>query len=224
MEGRYPALDAAMPDETFPDEQPADARVDDQARPDDPGVQLMLRWKAGDEAAFDRIVELYSDQLWALLTRFLGARHTREDLVQEVFLRLVKSKDRYEPTARFSTYLFRIAFNLAVNASSKASERRAEQWSAEEGLDPFQHVPDEQSSSAQDDLERADVVRAVRQAIAALPEQQRMALVLAKYHDMPYDQIGQVLGSSEKAVKSLVHRARENLREALHPWLAKEER
>jgi RNA polymerase sigma-70 factor (ECF subfamily) len=64
----------------------------------------------------------------------------------------------------------------------------------------------------------------VRQAIAALPEQQRMALVLAKYHDMPYDQIGQVLGSSEKAVKSLVHRARENLREALQPWLAKEER
>ncbi|MEY2747677.1 MAG: polymerase sigma factor SigW [Planctomycetota bacterium] len=213
-----------MSDDAFHDEHLADGSVDGRSHLEDPGTQLMLRWKAGDEAAFDRIVELYSDQLWALLTRFLGAKHTREDLVQEVFLRLVRSKDRYEPTARFSTYLFRIAFNLAINASSKASERRAEQWSAEEGLDPFQQVPDEQASSAQDDLERADVVRAVRRAIAALPEQQRMALVLAKYHDMPYDQIGQVLGSSEKAVKSLVHRARENLRETLQPWLAKEER
>jgi RNA polymerase sigma-70 factor (ECF subfamily) len=74
------------------------------------------------------------------------------------------------------------------------------------------------------DLERADTVRAVRAAIAALPEQQRMALVLAKYHDLPYDQIGEVLGTSEKAVKSLVHRARENLRVALAPYMAKEVR
>ncbi|MFN9785446.1 MAG: RNA polymerase sigma factor [Planctomycetia bacterium] len=213
-----------MTDDAFRDELPPDALAGDHAQLEDAGARLMLRWKAGDETAFERIVELYSDQLWALLTRFLGAKHNREDLLQEIFLRLVKSKDRYEPTARFSTYLFRIAFNLAVNASSRASERRAEHWSAEDGVDPFQQVADEQATSAQDDLERADVVRAVRQAIAALPEQQRMALVLAKYHDMPYDQIGQVLGSSEKAVKSLVHRARENLREALQPWLAKEER
>lgn len=210
------------------DETTRDASLGDEAEVhsdgrEDLGAQLMLRWKAGDEAAFDRIVELYSEQLWALLTRFLGAKHNREDLVQEVFLRLVKSKERYEPTARFSTYLFRIAFNLAVNASSKASERRAEHWSVEDGSDPFQQISDDHASGVEDDMERADVVRAVRQAIAALPEQQRMALVLAKYHDMPYDQIGQVLGSSEKAVKSLVHRARENLRETLQPWLAKEE-
>ena len=192
---------------------------------EDEGARLMLAWKAGDEAAFDRIVELYSDKLWALLTRFLGARPQREDLVQEVFLRLVKSKDRYEPTARFSTYLFRIAFNLAVNMGAKASERRTERLAqGENQTDPLTHMADAAAQEPFLDLERADTVRAVRAAIAALPEQQRMALVLAKYHDLPYDQIGEVLGTSEKAVKSLVHRARENLRVALAPYMAKEVR
>lgn len=192
---------------------------------DDRGAQLMLAWKAGDEAAFDRIVELYSERVWALLTRFLGPKPNREDLVQEVFLRLVRSKDRYEPTARFSTYLFRIVFNLAINAGAKASERRSERWEAADGeSDPFQQVADEDAVDPTDDLARADVVRAVRAAIAALPEQQRMALVLAKYHDLPYEEIAKVLGSSEKAVKSLVHRARENLRVSLEPFMAKEER
>lgn len=192
---------------------------------EDEGARLMLAWKAGDEAAFDRIVELYSDKLWALLTRFLGARPQREDLVQEVFLRLVKSKDRYEPTARFSTYLFRIAFNLAVNMGAKASERRTERLAqGENQTDPLTHLADAAAQEPFLDLERADTVRAVRAAIAALPEQQRMALVLAKYHDLPYDQIGEVLGTSEKAVKSLVHRARENLRAALAPYMAKEVR
>ena len=192
---------------------------------EDECARLMLAWKAGDEAAFDRIVELYSDRLWALLTRFLGPRPQREDLVQEVFLRLVKSKDRYEPTARFSTYLFRIAFNLAVNTGAKASERRTERLAqGENQTDPLTHMADAAAQEPFLDLERADTVRAVRAAIAALPEQQRMALVLAKYHDLPYDQIGEVLGTSEKAVKSLVHRARENLRAALAPYMAKEVR
>jgi len=192
---------------------------------EDEGARLMLAWKAGDEAAFDRIVELYSDRLWALLTRFLGPRPQREDLVQEVFLRLVKSKDRYEPTARFSTYLFRIAFNLAVNMGAKASERRTERLAqGENQTDPLTHMADAAAQEPFLDLERADTVRVVRAAIAALPEQQRMALVLAKYHDLPYDQIGEVLGTSEKAVKSLVHRARENLRAALAPYMAKEVR
>lgn len=192
---------------------------------DDEGARLMLAWKDGDEAAFDRIVELYGERVWALLTRFLGPRPNREDLVQEVFLRLVRSKDRYEATARFSTYLFRIVFNLSINAGAKASERRTERWDAKDGeADPFQQVADEDANDPAEDLARADLVRAVRAAIAALPEQQRMALVLARYHDMPYEEIAKVLGSSEKAVKSLVHRARENLRVSLEPFMAKESR
>jgi RNA polymerase sigma-70 factor (ECF subfamily) len=214
-----------MTDDAFRDELPPDALAGDHAQLEDAGARLMLRWKAGDETAFERIVELYSDQLWALLTRFLGAKHNREDLLQEIFLRLVKSKDRYEPTARFSTYLFRIAFNLAVNTGAKASERRTERLAqGENQTDPLTHMADAAAQEPFLDLERADTVRAVRAAIAALPERQRMALVLAKYHDLPYDQIGEVLGTSEKAVKSLVHRARENLRAALAPYMAKEVR
>ena len=194
---------------------------------DDPGVQLMLAYQAGDESAFDRLVEAHSTQVYALLTRFLGAKSGREDLVQEVFLRVVRARERYAPTARFSTWLYRIVFNLAVNETQRNGGRdlRAQPGNGgssviEEGAsDGFSEYADDRSRDPSERLEQDDVVDAVRAAIAKLPEQQRMALVLAKYHDMPYDEIANVLGSTEKAVKSLVHRARENLRVTLAPYL-----
>jgi RNA polymerase sigma-70 factor (ECF subfamily) len=190
----------------------------------DPGVQLMLAYQAGDEGAFDRIVETYSAQVFALLTRFLGQKPGREDLVQEVFLRVVRARERYEPTARFSTWLYRIVFNLSVNETQRAGikEVRAGEGSgafepgASDGMSEFR---DERIEDPSERMIQNDVVQAVRAAIALLPEQQRMALVLAKYHELPYAEIATVLGSSEKAVKSLVHRARENLRESLAPYL-----
>ncbi len=189
---------------------------------DDPGVQLMLAWQRGDETAFDRIVEAYSGQVWALLTRFLPGRANREDLVQEVFLRVIRARDRYEPSARFSTWLYRIVFNLAVNETQRTSGKERGTGTAgatEVSADGLAHVPDEQVPDPLEQMERGDVVLAVRAAIQRLPEQQRMALLLAKYHEMPYVEIAAVLGSSEKAIKSLVHRARENLRASLAPFL-----
>src|SRR5262245_47271377 len=183
----------------------------------DPGVKLMLAWQAGDERAFDRIVETYSPQVYALLTRFLGPRPNREDLVQEAFLRVIRARDRYEPTARFTTWLFRIVYNLAVNETQRGREREA---LALEG-ESFE-LGDAAASPPSSGLERDDVVRAVRAAIALLPENQRMALILAKYEERPYAEIAEVLGSTEKAVKSLIHRARETLREHLAPFLAEE--
>ncbi len=189
---------------------------------DDPGVKLMLAYQAGDEAAFDRLVERYSSLVYALLTRFLGGRSGREDLVQEVFLRVIRSRGRYQPTARFSTWLYRIVFNLSVNTTQRGAPEglsldRPVGEGGEVDLGRLVAADVEDPSAG---LERDDVVRAVREAIAALPENQRMALVLAKYHDQPYVEIAQVLGSSEKAVKSLIHRARETLRERLAPLLA----
>jgi RNA polymerase sigma-70 factor, ECF subfamily len=194
---------------------------------EDPGVELMLAWRAGEEAAFDRLVERYSPQVYSLLTRFLGPRSAREDLVQEVFLRVIRARDRYEPTARFSTFLFRIVFNMSVNVSQRGTSRElalADLVSGgEEGvLDGLQQIGDPRAHTPSDGLEQQDVVRAVRAAIAALPENQRMALILAKYEELPYVELAQVLGSSEKAVKSLVHRARESLRASLAPWLEEE--
>jgi RNA polymerase sigma-70 factor (ECF subfamily) len=188
----------------------------------DPGTRLMLAYQGGDESAFDDLVEQYSGRVYALLTRFLGTRERREDLVQEVFLRVIRARERYQPTARFSTWLYRIVFNLSVNESQRAGakEHRSldHSFGGEETSGPLEiedgGVPDPSSG-----LEQDDVVRAVRQAISLLPETQRIALILAKYHDQPYAEIATVLDSSEKAVKSLIHRARETLRTNLAPFL-----
>jgi len=193
-------------------------------REQDLGAELMLAWQGGDETAFDRLVETYSGPVYSLLTRFLGRHPGREDLVQDVFLRVVRSRDRYRATARFTTWLYRIVYNLAVNETqrTKGRELSLDRAPGPDGEEGRREVHDELAPDPADGLERSDVVAAVRAAIAELPESQRMALVLAKYEELPYAEIGAVLGSSEKAIKSLIHRARERLRERLAPFLAEE--
>ncbi len=191
----------------------------DGAAPADRGSELMLLWQGGDEGAFREIVDLYSGQVFALLTRFLGRWHTgREDMVQDVFLRVVRARDRYEPTARFSTWLYSITWRMCINETERRAGRQPLSLDTlnNDGSDSFD-PEDDQQRSPEDGLERADVVAAVRGAIAELPEAQRIAVVLARYHDMPYVEIAEIVGSSEKAVKSLIHRARETLRERLQP-------
>jgi len=192
----------------------------------DPGARWMLAFAAGDEAAFEQLVQAYSGRIWALLTRFLGASPQREDLVQEVFLRVLRSRDSYRPTARFSTWLYRIVFNLCINERERDRVRgttvsvgRTDESSGERGgIDPA----DERLETPEEGLTRDDTVRAVRAAIDALPERQRMALILAKYEELPYIEIAEVLHSSEKAIKSMIHRARETLRISLAPFLQEE--
>ena len=185
---------------------------------DDRGVQWMLAYQRGSEAAFDRIVEAYSGQVYGLFTRFLGPVPEREDLVQEVFLRVIRARERWKPTARLSTWLYRIAFNLAVNRSQRRSPELS--IDAEVAGEGAQHELDDPSAPQPSEaLERGDVVDAVQAALAALPEKQRMALVLARFEDQSLAEIAEVLDSTEKAVKSLVHRARENLRARLAPFL-----
>ena len=194
-----------------------------QSFEDDPGVRWMLAYQGGDEAAFDRIVEAYSGQLYALFTRFLGPAPEREDLVQEVFLRVIRARERYQPTARFSTWLYRIAFNIAVNRTQRGTDEASLDDGTEDGGGAtWSELGDARAELPSEALERGDVVSAVRAAIASLPEAQRMALVLAKYDELPYSEIAVVLRSSEKAIKSLVHRARENLRARLAPFLQQE--
>ena len=162
--------------------------------------------------------------VWSLLTRFLGHRAVREDLVQDAFLRVVRARDRYQPTARFSTWLYRIVYNLAVNETQRSRTLVSLDQSLA-GDDDTASLGDLQESEMDGpsvEIEREDVISAVRTAVDALPESQRMALILAKYHETPYAEIAIVLDSSEKAIKSLVHRARENLREQLAPFLQRE--
>ena len=197
----------------------------ENAHADDRGVKWMLAYQAGSEAAFDLIVEAYSGQVYALFTRFLGATPEREDLVQEVFLRVIRARERYRPSARLSTWLYRIAFNLAVNRTQRAQpvvslEAPLEDGGAARGT--LEGRGDESASDPSSGLERRDVVAAVRAAIEGLPDGQRMALILARYEEMPFAEIAEVLDSSEKAIKSLVHRARENLRARLAPYMQEE--
>jgi RNA polymerase sigma-70 factor (ECF subfamily) len=189
------------------------------ARTLDPGVAWMLRYQRGDERAFDLLVERYSPRVYALLTRFLGHAEGREDLVQEVFLRVIRARADYRPEARFSTWLYRIAFNLCVNESERRRPGSSLDERASENRDGW---PDERAPAPGAELEREDLVATVRAAIAALPARQRMALVLAKYEELPYDEVGKVLGISEKAIKSMIHRAREALRARLSSFLEEE--
>jgi RNA polymerase sigma-70 factor (ECF subfamily) len=193
---------------------------------EDSGVRLMLAYQEGDESAFDRLVEEYSGRVFALVTRFMGNHPGREDLVQDVFLRVVRARERYQPTASFSTYLYRIVFNLCVNETQRGGGRNMVSIDAsmpggdENGKRP--DFEDVKLDGPSQELEREDVVRMVREAIASLPEGQRMALILAKYHEMPYVEIAQVMDSTEKAIKSLIHRGRERLRTILAPLLEEE--
>lgn len=190
----------------------------------DPGARLMLAWQGGDESAFDRLVEAYSGRVWGLCTRFLGNVSGREDLVQEAFLRVVRARDRYQPTASFSTWLYRIVFNLCVNKRERSRDMLSLEGGGRSDSDDEGRLEfaDEGSLDPAHGLEVGDVVDAVRAAIAELPENQRMALILAKYEDLSHAEIAEVMESTEKAIKSLVHRAREALRAKLAPFFEEE--
>jgi RNA polymerase sigma-70 factor (ECF subfamily) len=198
---------------------PAEDGPSAEAVSTDPGVAWMLRYQRGDERAFDQLVESYSPRVFALLTRFLGPSESREDLVQEVFLRVIRARGDYRPEARFSTWLYRIVFNLCVNERERSRPSPSLDGMREESREGW---ADEHAPAPGAELERADLVAVVRAAIAALPARQRMALVLAKYEELPYDEVARVLGTSEKAIKSMVHRARESLRAFLAPFLEEE--
>ena len=177
----------------------------------------MLAYQRGDESAFDRLVEAFSGQVYALLTRFLGPVSEREDLVQEAFLRVIRARKSYRPTARFSTWMYRIVFNLSVNTRARSHKNEV---SIDVLADSVAlNWPDEGVQQPSAGLEQDDVVSAVQRALAALPERQRMALILARYEGLSFVEIAAVLDTTEKAVKSTVHRARESLRVALAPFI-----
>jgi RNA polymerase sigma-70 factor (ECF subfamily) len=201
-------------------------RPDGEGAPEkrpDRGAELMVAWQQGDEQAFHELVDAYSGQVFALLTRFLGRRHPRrEDLVQETFLRLVRARDRYTPSARFSTWLYTIVWRLCINETERSRSRRelSIDGAGEDGQ--FVELPESVELDPFDGVARADVIKEVRAAIAALPDNQRIAMVLARYHSLSFAEIADVVGSSDKAIKSLIHRARETLRARLQPLFERE--
>jgi len=185
-------------------------------------AEIMLRVKAGDESAFDYLVQKYRRPLVSFMYRMARNTAAAEDLAQDVFLRVYRSRQTYEASAKFTTWLYRIATNLAVN---HARDTRHERPEVTVSLDE----PDEETGTtldvadgtvtAEEALVRRERMRAIRSKVEALPERQKLAVIMHKYQQMDYKQIADVLKLSESATKSLLFRAYETLREQLKEFV-----
>lgn len=184
----------------------------------DADVALMLKFKEGDKAAFESLLDKHHNKIINFIYRFVGDKLEAEDLAQEVFLRVYRAAQGYTPKAKFSTWIYKIAKNLALNEVRRKSLHRLFSlegvFSTEDGEISFQQI-DNSNVSARADLEKQDLINAVKKAIDCLPANQKLAVILRRYDDLPYSEIAGVLGCSESAVKSLLNRAKETLKEKL---------
>jgi len=188
-------------------------------------VQLMLDVKSGDDSSFELLLRKYRTPVVNFLYRMVRDAATAEDLAQEVFLRVYRARGQYLPTAKFTTWMFRIASNLALNALRDGRYRQMEisidqspvDYSGDGASDqPALEIADRQAS-IELELIRRHRADQIRRAVESLPEKQRAAVLLHKYQELDYDEIAGVLGCSESALKSLLFRAYETLRVELAP-------
>jgi RNA polymerase sigma-70 factor, ECF subfamily len=178
-------------------------------------AQLMLRVREGDETSFALLLQRHRGPVVNFLHRMVQNRAVSEELAQEVFLRVYRSRGSYEPTAKFTTWLFRIATHLALNAIRDGRKLKGHESLDQEVVDGVaRHITDRQPNAEQE-LIRAVKVNEIRQAIQALPDKQRAAVLMHKYQGLDYTQIAGALRCSEPAVKSLLFRAYETLRARL---------
>jgi RNA polymerase sigma-70 factor (ECF subfamily) len=185
-------------------------------------AEVMLRVKAGDQGAFDFLVQKYRRPLVSFMYRMARNTAAAEDLAQEVFLRVYRSRQSYEASAKFTTWLYRIATNLAVNHARDTRKERPEVMvSLDEPDDETGTTMDVADSkmSAEESLVRRERMLAIRSKVEALPERQKLAVIMHKYQQMDYKQIADVLKLSESATKSLLFRAYETLREQLKEFV-----
>ena len=185
-------------------------------------ADFMLRVKTGDQSAFEYLVQKYRRPMVSFMYRMARNSAVAEDLAQEVFLRVYRSRETYEASAKFSTWLYRIATNLAVNHARDTRHERPEVQVSldepDEDTGTTLELPDA-SLNAEQQMVRRERLLAIRRRVEALPEQQRLAVVMHKYQQMDYKQIAEVLKKSESATKSLLFRAYETLREQLKEFI-----
>lgn len=189
----------------------------------DPDVRLMLQVKDGNAAAFEELVDKYQARLVGILGHMIGNRDHAEDLAQEVFMRVYRARESYVPGAKFSTWMFTIAHNVASNALRKQSRRKeVNLTNSPSGKVPVR--PLDRMAKAKSGLmptrqiARKEMTVIVKQAIETLNERQKMALLLSKFEGMSYIEIAESMQMTTQAVKSLLSRARNNLKDALEPY------
>jgi RNA polymerase sigma-70 factor (ECF subfamily) len=198
--------------------------LEQQLEARDPDVRLMLQVRDDVQGAFEVLVERYQHRLVGILVHLVGRVEEAEDLTQEVFLRIYRARKGYRPRAKFSTWLFTIANNLALNhlrgkGRSPSIALGTTDGASRPGIRPVTErvVAREGTPSAQ--LRQVELSDVVREALVTLGEDQKVAVLLNKFEDMSYAEIAEVMGRSEAAVKSLLARARNHLREQLEPYL-----
>jgi RNA polymerase sigma-70 factor (ECF subfamily) len=187
----------------------------------DPDVILMLRVRDGDGAAFDALIDKYRKPLLNVIARTIGRDADAEDLAQDVFVRAYRAAPRYEPNAKFSTWLYTIARRVCLNHARAQSLRRWFSLSTEndDPDDTPNDPPDPRTPDPAQDMERRELQRVVAQAVAALPERLRFAVVLRRYEELSYEEIAEILGCSVTAAKLRVHRANALLADRLAPYV-----
>jgi RNA polymerase sigma-70 factor (ECF subfamily) len=190
----------------------------------DPDVRLMLRVRGGDAEAFEELVLRYQSRLVSLLAHLTGRRDQADDLAQDVFLRVYRARNSYVPGSKFSTWLFTIAHNVAANAQRTLARRREVHLAGAPGSESGGNPLDAAAVAASGlmptrQLDQSELRDIVNVAVAALNERQREAVLLNKFEHLSYEEIAEVMNLSTSAVKSLLTRARTNLRDILEPYL-----
>jgi RNA polymerase sigma-70 factor, ECF subfamily len=188
----------------------------------DPDAVLMLRVKRGDRAAFAELVEKYKQPVMNFVYRTLRDETEAEDLAQNVFLQVYKSRSRYKRTAKFSTWLFTIAHNLCLNELRRRSRHPAESLEETHGEHedpPQRQYEDKKNFQPTEMLLHGELAQKIEEVLAELPENQRTAILLCRQEELSYEEIARILDCSLSATKSLIHRGREVLKQKLKPYL-----
>lgn len=190
----------------------------------DPDVRLMLQVRDGNAVAFESLVEKYQKRLVMVLEHLVSDRAQAEDLAQDVFLRVYRARHRYVPTAKFSTWLYTITHNVASNSIRKSSRRKevnlVSSPSGSMPVRPLDTMAKDKSNLMPTRLaDQKEMANVIKEAIQSLGPRQRMAMLLSKYEGMSYNEIADAMDLTTQAVKSLLSRARGNLKESLEPYL-----
>ena len=192
------------------------------ASQNDPDYPLILKIKKGDSEVFAILVDKYKQPLMNMLVRIVHDPVEAEDLAQSAFIQAYRAIDRFNFSSRFITWLFTIARNLALNELRRRSRHPADslEQSVETEEKTFtQQYEDKKSPIPYEDIVKSELLYKVEEALARLPENQRTAITLFQQEDMSYEEIARVLGCSLSATKSIIHRGRETLKQALKPYL-----
>src|SRR5437773_7499311 len=201
----------------------AAARADAAARAAaDPDVALMLRLQAGDESVFQELFRKFAPRVLQLARRFVGSEAQAEELTQDVFVQIFRFRNRYKPQSRLTTWVFTIATNLCLNELRRPDRHlRVDLWERRAGEDhPVgPPLPDPAPVTPEEGAATRELADQLREAVAALPPKQRMALLLSRVDGLAYRDVGEAMGCSEGAVKALLFRATQTLKQSLRDFL-----